>query len=237
MEEIRKQLELRESNRADVEDFLVQMSSGAIQSFGKDDKLMIDTRGKRFLVARTGNFQEENPDVIEAKYFASCTEDISSSRTELKHENDKGEEVSYFPPRYEYSYEFYVEIQLQGHPYVDEIRFRLNPHTVEIYSEAPTQNTLGGFGQITEDVDGIYPELNPEYRQYHQMAEEICMALRQLNALENQESKVVEDTYGATAPGSMSDMAAPTDGPWICLACGGQNTGKFCEYCGTPRPR
>ena len=23
---------------------------------------------------------------------------------------------------------------------------------------------------------------------------------------------------------------------WICPACGGSNTGKFCEYCGTPRP-
>ena len=23
---------------------------------------------------------------------------------------------------------------------------------------------------------------------------------------------------------------------WICPACGGSNTGKFCEYCGPPRP-
>ena len=23
---------------------------------------------------------------------------------------------------------------------------------------------------------------------------------------------------------------------WKCPACGGENTGNFCEYCGTPRP-
>ena len=28
----------------------------------------------------------------------------------------------------------------------------------------------------------------------------------------------------------------PVAGPWTCPACGGANTGKFCEYCGSPRP-
>ena len=28
----------------------------------------------------------------------------------------------------------------------------------------------------------------------------------------------------------------PAAGPWTCPACGGANTGKFCEYCGSPRP-
>ena len=36
-----------------------------------------------------------------------------------------------------------------------------------------------------------------------------------------------------TAPAS----AAAAAGPWACPACGGQNSGKFCEYCGTPRPQ
>ena len=25
--------------------------------------------------------------------------------------------------------------------------------------------------------------------------------------------------------------------PKTCPACGGQNSGKFCEYCGSPRPQ
>ena len=29
-------------------------------------------------------------------------------------------------------------------------------------------------------------------------------------------------------------LAAPTS--WKCSACGGENTGNFCEYCGTSRP-
>ena len=31
--------------------------------------------------------------------------------------------------------------------------------------------------------------------------------------------------------------AAAAAGPWVCPACGGQNSGKFCEYCGSPRPQ
>ena len=33
-------------------------------------------------------------------------------------------------------------------------------------------------------------------------------------------------------------FALPRGGRWpkTCPACGGANTGKFCEYCGSPRP-
>ena len=36
---------------------------------------------------------------------------------------------------------------------------------------------------------------------------------------------------------AMPASAAAAAGPWACPACGGQNSGKFCEYCGTPRPQ
>lgn len=40
------------------------------------------------------------------------------------------------------------------------------------------------------------------------------------------------------APMQQQETFAPapaTAGPWTCPACGGQNDGKFCEYCGAPR--
>ena len=33
-----------------------------------------------------------------------------------------------------------------------------------------------------------------------------------------------------------SESAANAAGPWTCSACGGANKGRFCEYCGSPRP-
>ena len=41
-----------------------------------------------------------------------------------------GKSVSYVPPRYEYSYDFYVTIRVNN-PYFDEIRFALNSGSVE----------------------------------------------------------------------------------------------------------
>ena len=32
------------------------------------------------------------------------------------------------------------------------------------------------------------------------------------------------------------ESTASATGQWTCPACGGANTGKFCEYCGSPRP-
>ena len=94
-------------------------------------------------------------------------------------------------------------------------------------SHAPMDRPLGRPKMI--NASRVDPEDCAEYRKYRQMGDEICQALEQARsggeaANDAQETPVT------------SESAANTAGPWTCPACGGNNQGKFCEYCGSPRP-
>ena len=100
------------------------------------------------------------------------------------------------------------------------MKFRVNPRPVTLESEAPR-----GFS-IARAIDPTY---SIEYRRYKQQAEEIR------EAIEKARSK---GHAASAAPAAQLEQTqtAPVSGPWTCPACGGSNSGKFCEYCGTPRP-
>ena len=103
------------------------------------------------------------------------------------------------------------------------MKFRVNPRPVTLDSEAPR-----GFS-IARTIDPTY---NIEYRRYKQQADEIC------EAIEKARSK---GHAASAAPAAQPEQltppqTAPVSGPWTCPACGGSNTGKFCEYCGISRP-
>lgn len=182
--------------------------------------------------------------------------DIDESRTEQMREDADGKEVSYVPPRYEYSYDFDIIISV-NHPYFDEMRFRLNDSSVYIEPQSTVQRPMMGqrpmAGQMQRPMAGrpqpmgrtmmgqtmnvapvnFDPENSMEYRKYREMGDEIRAALQQ----------VMETARGgAAAQPAMQEEPAPAPaaaaaGPWVCPACGGQNSGKFCEYCGSPRPQ
>ncbi len=42
--------------------------------------------------------------------------------------------------------------------------------------------------------------------------------------------------FGATKSEETSQKAAPAENTWKCVACGAENTGKFCMDCGKPKP-
>ena len=97
--------------------------------------------------------------------------------------------------------------------------FRVNPRPVTLESEVPR-----GFS-LTRPIDPTY---NIEYRRYKQQADEICEAIEKARG------------KGHAAPAAQPEQptqpqTAPVSGPWTCPACG-SNTGKFCEYRGTPLP-
>lgn len=132
VDQIARQLEYREENQGKVSAFRTT------RTFGEEYKLLLDEGADNFMVARTRNLIDENPDVIQFTEVTGCDLDIDEDRYELEWENNEGEMVSYNPPRYQYSYDFYVVIRVSN-PYFDEIRFKLNSRTVEIED--------GGFGQ------------------------------------------------------------------------------------------
>lgn len=220
VEEIREQLRLREENRQKLAGF------HPTRTMGVDTKVYVDEPGKIFIVTGAQDIMKANPDLIRMDQVADCQMDIRHTRTELKRENAQGEKVSYDPPVYEYDYTFWMEISVIGHPYIGSIRFRLNDRDITIRSEA--RRSLLGM-----PTDDIHPEFNVEYREYLEMATLIVAVM-----------KIGSDPQAAAA-----DMAAPapvsapapaptpvSSGAWTCRSCGAENTGKFCQSCGSPRP-
>ena len=159
----------------------------------------------------------ENRLILNYSQLTGSHLDTDEGRRELRRTDKDGKQVSYDPPRYEYSYNFDFTITVNT-PYFDEMSFRLNPRPIILESEAPSVFSL---------VRSIDPSYNIEYRRYIQLADEMRAAVDQARAV----------SHAAPTANRVQNIPTPAASvEWICPACGGSNTGKFCEYCGTPRP-
>lgn len=159
----------------------------------------------------------ENGLILNYSQLTGSHLDIDEGRRKLRRTDKDGKQVSYDPPRYEYSYNFDFTITVDT-PYFDEMSFRLNPRPIILESEAPSVFSL---------VRSIDPSYNIEYRRYIQLADEMRAAVDQARAV----------SHAAPTANRAQNIPTPAASvEWICPACGGSNTGKFCEYCGTPRP-
>lgn len=244
VEDIKEQLAYREENRGRAAQFRIT------RTYGESWKVLIDEEHRWFTVTRARDLAEANPDILDFDAITGCRVDIDEDRREQMREDSDGKEVSYVTPRYEYSYDFDVIISVR-HPYFDEMRFRLNDSSV-YYEPAAVQQRpmMGQMGQMQRPMPGrpqnmqrpmmgqpmgmnrMANEVNPEncmeYRKYREMGDEIRAALQQAMEIAR---------GGGETPAPMQETPAPAAaGPWTCPACGGQNNGKFCEYCGAPRP-
>ena len=234
VEDIKGQLAYREENREKAAQFRTT------RSFGEDRKVLLDEDHRWFTVTRARDLAEANPDILDFDAITGCRMDIDESRTELTHEDADGKDVSYVPPRYEYSYDFFLIITVR-HPYFDEMRFSLNSSSVYYepqklpqrapMSHAPMDRPSGRPKMI--NASRVDPEDCAEYRKYRQMGDEICQALEQARSGGKQPAGAAPEENIIMREAAQDIPAA---GPWTCPACGGANTGKFCEYCGSPRP-
>ena len=165
VEQIRRQLSAREENRHKLQTWNHDMV------FGEYQKLYVKFLGKipdTFVISSASNYKEANADILEFAYVSSCDADIRESHRELKQKNAQGEEVSFNPPRYEYSYEFYVKLMIMGCEYIDDLRFRLNRNTLKL--QTIQRNTGRGllFNQAFD------PMLYPEYRELKNELDTVC---------------------------------------------------------------
>ena len=232
--DIKEQLAYREENREKAAQFRTT------RSFGEDRKVLLDEDHRWFTVTRARDLAEANPDILDFDAITGCRMDIDESRTELTHEDADGKDVSYVPPRYEYSYDFFLIITVR-HPYFDEMRFSLNSSSVYYepqklpqrapMSHAPMDRLSGRPKMI--NASRVDPEDCAEYRKYRQMGDEICQALEQARSGGRQPAGAAPEENIIMREAAQDIPAA---GPWTCPACGGANTGRFCEYCGSPRP-
>jgi len=214
--EINEQLAYREANREKVSAFHTTLT------LGEDTKILIDEDARLFMVTDARDLAEEIPDVLALSDITGCDLDIDEDRDEVKRKGPDGTEVSYNPPRYDYSYDFYITIHVRN-PYFDEMRFRLNDTSVEIdNSRIPVLPRTGvGFapGRTNALKAPWSPDMDADYRRYKAMGEEIR------DILLDARRQVRAEAAAAAAP-----KAAVT-----CPYCGATTTpdaAGCCEYCG-----
>ena len=199
--EIQEQLDYRESNKDAVASF------HTTATFGRDMKVLVDEDACKFMVTRAKDLAEANPDVIDFSQVTGVDLDIEENTDEATRENQDGDEISYNPPRYTYSYDFHMMIYV-NHPYFDQIRFDLNSSEVETNPSSPVP-----FAQKPD------PRRNNDYREYEKMGMEIKRILTEGR------NQVREEAKAAAAP-----KAAVTC-PW-CGATTTPDASGCCEYCG-----
>ena len=162
--QIKQQLAYREENRAALDAFRPTVAYGERYTLRAE---VVDGVPTRFVIERGDNYKDENADIVNFKDVTSFNIDIQEHDREIKYRNSKGEEVSYHPPRYEYSYDFYAEINV-NHPYFNEMRFQINRDTINL----ETVERRSGLG-INLFGSGFDPTLYPEYRQMRAECDEL----------------------------------------------------------------
>ena len=185
------------------------------RSLGKHTKLLIDEDARKFTVTSASNLAEANPDILDFSQVTGCDIDIEESRNELKRTGPDGKSVSYNPPRYEYSYNFYVTVRV-NHPYFDEMRFSISNGYIKT-GETP-MNAAGGSWNIRRAGINTNLRLNDYYE---------CLKIGNdiKEAVEHMRQGVREEIAAAAAP-----KTAVT-----CPYCGATtipDENGCCEYCG-----
>ncbi len=231
VDEIKQQLAYREQNKQTLAGF------SAMFTFGEDDKIYIDPMKQSFVVSsrNPGSWSDENPDVIPLSSVTGCNLRVDEDREELYTQGKDGEEVSYNPPRYKFTYDFYIDIKVNN-PYFDEITVRLNDSEVE---------SIGTM----------------EYNRYQQMAQQVINNLTQNgnagmpmnNGAMNMGGYAPAGAYGQPNPYAQQNAYAqqqpnpyaqhnqppvqqPVSQNWVCPSCNAANDGgRFCAFCGTPK--
>jgi len=168
---------------------------------------------------------------VNFKDVTSFNIDVREYDREIKYRNSKGEEVSYHPPRYEYSYDFYAEINV-NHPYFNEMRFQINRDTINL----ETVERRSGLG-INLFGSGFDPTLYPEYRQMRAECDELEELFRAgMQGMVLTGYAPAAQPVQQVTPVQQPAAAAPqaSAGPKFCPNCGAPaDGGKFCQSCGS----
>lgn len=153
--EIAEQLKYREANRELVADFKPTRSFGELKKFLVDEKKML------FAVTSARNLVDDNPDLIPCSDITGFRIDVNESRSEVTYKDSEGKSVSYNPPLYKYSYDWYAIISVNN-PYFNEIRFKLNSSSATIEPIIPAVTPVGNAKAASKL--GTHPGVTPQGR-------------------------------------------------------------------------
>ena len=156
--DIEKQLEYREQNKAAVASFSAMRTLGTAST-----KLLIDDNAKKFMVTSAKNLNEANPDVLDFSQAAGCDLDVKENRIEIRQTDSSGKSVSYNPPRYKYSYEFFAIIRV-NHPYFDDMRFALSNGYIDVGEQPINPGQSGGWSVSRSGFNLFGNKLDESYQ-------------------------------------------------------------------------
>ncbi|MGN0634828.1 MAG: DUF4428 domain-containing protein [Acutalibacteraceae bacterium] len=231
--DIKQQLAYREENKQKLASFR------PTRTLGTSKKVYIDDTAGTFIVTSRTNWRDDNPDIILLSQVTACNVDIQEDRDEIYQQTTDGKRVSYTPPRYEYSYDFQVQI-LVNSPWFNEINIDLDngnkpdSRFCDLYRQLEQTaysirdallGTTTAFG--TQSGYAQQPYGQPAFAQGAQPYA--------------QQSYAQPAGFGAAVAGVAGaafggvQQSAPAGGTWFCPNCGTQNSGAFCQSCGTPR--
>ena len=227
VEEIREHL----AYRADNAKRLAGIHPTAV--LGTGTKVYIDEAAGKFFVTRFSNWRDRNPDIIDVRQVIDVKTEVEEHRYEEYHNDREGKQVSFNPPRYNYSYEFTTTILVDS-PYFSEISFELTDQRPDdIRGEAYHR-----FEQMAED---LHCALMPAYAAARSASQQNAVNL--FAAAVTAAAKVAQDQQKQAEPAPKSTLMqfakdakiAEDDNKWTC-ACGAVNEGKFCTQCGAKKP-
>ena len=244
VDEIKQQLAYREQNKQILAGF------SPMFTFGEDDKIYIDPMKQSFVVSsrNPGSWSDENPDVIPLSSVTSCTLRVDEDREELYTEGKDGQRVSYNPPRYKFTYDFYIEIKVNN-PYFDEITVRLNDSDVEGMGtmeynryQQMAQQVINNLSQNNAGMPmngGYNQPMNQGYAPAGAYGQHQTMPYAQQNPYGQQPNPYAQQNpYNQPMNNGYNQppVQQPVSQNWVCPSCQANNDGgRFCAFCGSPR--
>lgn len=254
--EIKQQLAYREQNKQILAGF------SPMFTFGEDDKIYIDPMKQSFVVSRRnpGSWSDENPDVIPLSSVTGCNLRVDEDREEIYTQGKDGEEVSYNPPRYKFTYDFYIDIKVNN-PYFDEITAKLNDNEVEgigtmeynRYQQMAQQviNNLTQNGNAGMPMNNGYNQpmnngmpMNQGYAPAGAYGQPNPYTQPQANLYTQPNPYAQQNVYAQQQPNPYAQpnqynqppVQQPVSQNWVCPSCQANNDGgRFCAFCGTPK--